>query len=380
MKKYIPMFLFSVVVGTCSAAYASSDPLSLYERMKNDLSKNYGIDYNLDYSLMGQRTSPNGKSNAVQSYFAPSLSWTTFNNRYGTGILNLSYNSIFYGNHNAQDLQNRSGLVTDINDFNEEQQSFSGLYYTYQLPERYNWLTIGAGQYTLYSFDGNDYNNDQQQTFINYALAQNGSATYADAGLGAYVQATPGNWLFVTGFQDATNIAAPSIRFNHLDDKHYTTFAQVGYNPQLKWGAGQYSIMLYNQPYVKEQPQSTTGWSLNMQQNIGQKLAIFGRINGVSGNMVSIKNSYVAGIAVNNPLNRNPLDQIGLAYAYNDIDETAVGEKISHSAEQIVETYWAWGISKYATITPDLQFFVHPALNHKSDYGTAVSLRMSVFF
>lgn len=380
MKKYITLLLCSTIISSYSTAYAVSTPSSLYSEMKRKLSDEYGIDYNLDYSLTMQRTSPGGKNNAVQSYFSPSLSWTTFNNRYGTGVLNVSYNSIYYGNHNAQDLQNRSGFVTDINDFNEEQQSFSGLYYTYQLPARYNWLTIGAGQYTLYSFDGNDYNNDQQQNFLNYALAQNGSATYADAGLGAYIEATPGNWLFVAGFQDATNIEAPSIRFNHLDDKHYTTFGQLGYNPKLKWGEGQYSIMIYNQPYVKEQPQSTTGWSVNLQQNIGQKTALFGRINGVSGNMVSIKNSYVAGIAFNNPFNRNSLDQIGLAYAYNDISETAVGEKISHKAEQIIETYWAWGIGTYATITPDLQFYVNPALNAKSDYGTAVSLRMSVFF
>ena len=380
MKKYIPLFLFSAVMCGSSATHAMSTPFSLYERMKNNLSEKYNINYNLDYSLMVQRTSPNGKSNAVQSYFSPSISWTTFNNRYGTGILNASYNSIFYGNHNAQDLQNRSGFVTDINDFNEEQQSFSGLYYTYQLPGQYNWLTIGAGQYTLYAFDGNDYNNDQQQTFINYALAQNASATYADAGLGAYVQATPGNWLFAAGLQDATNIEAASIRFNHLNDKHYTTFGQIGYNPQLKWGKGQYSVLIYNQPYVKEQPQSTTGWSVNIQQNLGEKMALFGRINGASGHMVSIKNSYVAGVALNNPLNRNSLDQIGLAYAYNDIDETAVGEKIGRKAEQIIETYWAWGLSSYATITPDLQFYIHPAQNPKSDYGTAVSLRMSVFF
>lgn len=380
MKKYFPLFLFAAVLGKYASADAATTPLSMYDNFKQDLSERYNFDYNLDYSLMVQRTSPSGKNNAVQSYFAPSIAWTTFDNKYGTGILNASYNSIFYGNHNAQDLQNRSGFVSGINDFTEEQQSFSGLYYTYQLPAKYNWLTFGAGQYTLYNFDGTDYDNNQQQNFLNDALAQNGSATYADAGLGAYMQANPGNWLFVAGFQDATNIEAPSIRFNHLDEKHYTTFSQIGYNPQLKWGAGQYSIMVYNQPYVEEQPQSTTGWSLNMQQNIGQKFAVFGRINGVSGNMLSIKNSYVAGMVYNNPLDRNELDQIGLAYAYNDIDETAVGEDIEHAAEQVVETYWAWGISKWATLTPDIQFYINPALNRKSEYGTAVSMRLSVFF
>lgn len=373
------MFLFAFSVLGCRLAIAST-PFDIYGDFKNRLAEKYNFDYNLDYSFAAQRTSPSGHSNAVQSYFSPSLAWMTFDNRYGTGILNASYNSIFYGNHNAQDIQNRSGLVSGINDFTTEQQSFSGLYYTYQLPNRYNWLTLGLGQYTLYTFDGTDYDNNQQQNFLNYALSQNGSATYADAGLGAYVQVTPGNWLLVAGFQDATNIEAPSIRFNHLKDKHFTTFGQFGYNPQFKWGDGQYSIMVYNQPSVKLQPQSTTGWSLNMQQNIGHKLVFFGRVNGVSGRMAEIKNSYVAGLVYNNPLNRNELDQIGLAYTYNDIDETTVGENIYENSEQVIESYWSWGISKWTILTPDLQFYIHPALNRKSDYGTAVSLRMSVFF
>lgn len=365
---------------TAGVAEASSELGEHYSHFKNYLNREYGFNYSLDYSLMLQRTSPHGKSNAVQSYLAPSIAWTTFNNHYGTGVLNASYLSVFYGGHNAAAIQNNAGMVTPINDANDEEQEFSELYYTYQLPRNYSWLTIGAGQYTLYAFDGTDYDNNPQVNFINYALAQNGSASYADAGLGAYVQANPGKWLMVVGMQDASNISAPSIRFNKLHDAHYTSFAQIGYNPQIEGlGGGQYSLMFYNQPRVSEQAQTTNGWSLNVQQNIGEKLALFGRINGVTGSVEPIKNSYVAGMIYNNPLNRNSLDQIGLAYAYNDIDETAVGEKTFDSGEQVLEAYWAWGISKWATLTPDLQFYIHPALNRKSDYGTAASLRLSVF-
>lgn len=379
MKKKI---LYSAALLLISATAQAGDYFGAgYDNFKNQLAKNYGLSYNLDYSLMPQYTMPSGKHTALQSLFMPSIAWTTFQNEYGTGTLNASYTSVLYNNNDAQDIQNNTGMVTGINDFTTSEQEFSGLYYTYQLPHKYNWLTFGAGQYSLYAFDGTDYDNNQQANFINYALSQNGSATYADAGLGVYAQATPGNWLFVVGAQDATNIEAPSIRFNHLDDKHYTTFAQVGYNPEIcSLGQGQYSIMFYNQPNVSEQPQTTNGWSFNMQQNIGEKTALFGRINGVTGNMVSIKNSYVLGAVYNNPFNRNDLDQIGLAYAYNDLSAAAVGEKLYESAEQVVEAYWAWGISKWATVTPDLQFYIHPALNRKSDYGAAASLRLSLMF
>ena len=364
-------------VGTVSAASLGDD----YTAMKNYLSKNYGLSYNLNYSLLAQHGAPSGRYNPVQSYLSPSLAWTSFDNHYGVGTLNVSYTSVFYGRHNADETGNRIGAATPINDADDNEQEFSSLYYTYQLPQKYNWLTFALGQYTIYNFDGTDYNNNPQGNFINYALSQNGSATYPDAGLGAYVQATPGNWLFVFGAQDASNISAVSVRFNHLHDGHYTTFGQIGYNPTFHGlGAGQYSIMIYNQPYVAEQPQTTTGWSFNVQQNISEKWALFGRINGVSGSVATIKNSYTAGVVYNNPLNRNSLDQIGAAYAYNDIDETAVGEPLSDSGEHVLEAYWTWGISKWAALTPDIQFYIHPALNHKSNYATVASLRFNVYF
>lgn len=380
MQKSLLSLMFVGALGVSYGANAATFGDD-YTAMKNYLNKQYGFSYNLNYSLLVQHGAPNGRYNPVQSYLAPSIAWTTFDNNYGTGILNASYTSVFYGNHNADDVGNRIGTATPINDADDNEQEFSTLYYTYQLPQQYNWITFGLGQYTIYNFDGTDYNNNPQGNFINYALAQNGSATYADAGLGAYVQATPGNWLFAAGAQDATNISAVSVRFNHLHDGHYTTFGQIGYNPTIRGlGAGQYSVLVYNQPYVSEQPQTTNGWSLNMQQNIGEKWAIFGRINGVSGNMATIKNSYSAGMVYNNPLNRNALDQIGLAYAYNDIDETAVGEPTYESGEHVLEAFWTWGITKWAALTPDIQFYIHPALNQNSDYATVASLRFNLYF
>ena len=115
-------------------------------------------------------------------------------------------------------------------------------------------------------------------------------------------------------------------------------------------------------------------------KDIGEKLSLFARMNGSSGNVAEINQSYVFGGVYNNPLDRNPLDQIGLAYAYNKINEDAVGQNLENSAEQVVETYWAWGISKWMTITPGYQLLINPALNAKSDLASVFSLRMTVFF
>ncbi len=353
-----------------------------YADFKDYLNKEYGFDYSVDVSYMPQRGAPNGRKTAYQTMIYPSFTWTTFDNEYGTGTLNFAYNIVRYGGSSAARIGSNIGVVSDINDYSTKSNEFDELYYSYQLGGSWKWLTIAAGQFPLYNFDGTQYDSNQQVNFINFALSQNASSTYSTAGVGAYMQATPNSeWTFAAGAQDATNVDAISVRVNHLDEKHYTTFGYVSYTPTIKGvGETQISVLLYNQPWVKEQQQTTNGWSLNVNQNIGQKLAVFGRINGVSGSVATINQSWVLGMVYNNPIDRNPLDQIGLAFAYNKIDEAAVGDKIYHSSEKVVEAYWAWGISKWMTLTPDIQFYIDPALNRKSDYDTVVSLRASFFF
>ena len=366
----------------CNAMAAEINLAKDYQDYKNYLNRQYGLDYSIDVSVLEQRTAPSGKSNAVQAYIYPSFSWQTFDNKYGTGTLNFAYTVIRYGNHNADDLANNSGFVTPINDYSDKENEFNELYYTYQLGGDWNWLTIGLGQFPIYNFDGTQYDANQQVNFLNEALAQNASQSYTQAGLGVYFQITPNEeWSFAFGGQDGTNIDAQSIRVNNLNEEHYTTFGYAAYTPTIKGiGQSEISVLVYNQPNVKEQPETTNGWSLNLSQNIGEKLALFARVNETSGSVEEIRQSWVFGGVYNNPLDRNSLDQIGLAYAYNKIDEAAVGAPIEHKAEQIVEAYWAWGIGDMLTITPDVQLYINPALNQKSDYGFATSLRATVFF
>lgn len=380
MKSY-KIFLLAALLFNAGNVKAEAR-FDSYQDFKNYLDKKYGFDYNFDVSVLAQRSSPNGEHNAVQAYLYPSFMWTTFNNEYGVGALNFAYTIIRYGNHDASDLGTNSGFVTPINDYPANQNEFSELYYTYQPSGKWNWLTLGVGQFPIYNFDGTDYDANQQVNFLNDSLAQNASASYTQAGIGAYAQISPNDrWSFAFGGQDATNVDAVSVRFNHLDEKHYTTFGYAAYTPTIKGvGDAEISILVYNQPGVTAQPQTTNGWSLNLSQDIGKKLSLFARVNEVSGSVEEIRQSWVLGGVYNNPLNRNSLDQIGLAYAYNKLDEAAVGEKLNHKAEQIIEAYWAWGIGDMLTITPDVQMYINPGLNQKSDYGFATSLRATVFF
>jgi len=377
MKKVLLLSACAVfAVQSANARSFSSD----YSMFKYWLNKNYGFDYGVDVSVMPQRGAPSGKYNAFQTYIYPYFTWTNFKNEYGTGSLNAAYTVIRYGNHDASDIGSRMGVVSDINDYDDKTNEFNEFYYSYTLGGSWNWLTLGLGQFPIYNFDGSDYNSNQQVNFINYALSQNPSSTYSIAGVGGFATVAPNDkWSFTLGAQDATNVDGISVQVNNFDDKHFTTFGQVEWTPTNKLGDAQISVLLYNQPAVKQQPQTTNGWSINFSQNIGEKWNVFARVNGVSGHMDTIEQSWSGGVVMLNPLNRNSLDQIGLGYALNKINETAVGAPLAHDTEHVFEAYWAWGFSKWMTLTPDVQFYIHPALNQKSDYGTAISLRLTLF-
>ena len=353
-----------------------------YTNFKDFLEKKYGLNYSLTTSFMPQYGSPSGKSTAFQTIVYPAITWEIFNNNYGQMTLNTAYNIVRYSGADGEKIQNNINVVTPINDYTTQSNEFPELFITYQLPNEYKWLTIGAGQFPLYNFDGTSYDSNQQQYFINYAFSQNASSSYSTAGLGSYIQITPNNdWSFALGFQDATNISGNRISSSNLDEKHFTTFGYLSYNPTISGlGDGQYSFLYYNQPWVDAQPQTTNGWSINASQNIGEKWSLFGRINGVSKDIEEIDNSYVLGAVMNNPFNRNPLDQIGLAVALNHINEDAVGEDLEHNWEKILEGYVTLGVSKWMTITPDIQIYFDPALSPKSNNAFTFSLRATLFF
>lgn len=375
MKKYLSAAIIFCVWTQSAAA-------ETYAQFKQKMQNDYGFAYSLDISYMGQRGAPNGRKNSVQTVIDPSFVWTNFDNEYGVGSLNFSYNIVRYGGISANHLANNIGVVTPINDYTTSSNTFEALYYQYRLGGKMKWLTLGLGQYQISNFDGNAYANDQQVNFLNYALSQNASASYAVAGVGAFaqMQLNP-EWQAAFGATDATNTNGISVRLNSLKDKHFATFGFLQYSPTLQGlGKGQYAILLYNQPGVKGQRQTTNGWSFSFSQNVSEKWAIFGRVNGVSGSVESLRQSWAGGVVCNNPLERNELDQIGLAAAYNKISTAGAGSKIYHDAETVLEGYYAFGAGSYATITPDVQFYINPAGNAKSDYDTVFSLRLSLFF
>lgn len=362
--------------------WSFSDLGKEYLGFKKEVADKLGFSYGVDVSYMAQRGAPSGKQTAIQGIYYPYVTWDLFTDKaWGSGQVNFNYNLIRYWGPEAQTIQNRLNVADSINDYNTRQNLFSQLTYTHTLPGEMNWLSMTVGQFPLYNFDGSNYVDNQQTALINFAMSQNASSTYPLASMGAYVQAAlHENVTIAGGYQDATNTTGQVMNFKTAYDGKYTGFGSISWTPTIKGlGAAQYSFLYYNQPTVQNQPGQSSGWSVNLSQNITDKWVAFGRANGSDSNITDIKNSFVIGGSFVNPLERNPLDAITLGVAYNRLSKKALGNPTHYrDNETAIELQWVWGIGQFVTITPDIQLYPKAALDPEQGLTTVVSLRTTI--
>ena len=377
MKK---LFLLSISLFALPAL-ADINLAKDYQDFKNELNQKTGITYSLDASFLPQRGAPSGKGTAWQSQYYGTIGWNAFDSdTFGSGAFNAAYTAVRYWGMSANALDNRLGVVSSVNDYPSNGNYFDELSYTHTLPGTLKSLSVTLGQFPLYNFDGTDYDSNQQVNFLNYALSQNASEVYPTASLGGFITWSPNSeWSISAGAQNANNVSGETISWNKWKKGKMTPFVSLMWTPTFNGLAGEYSAMSYYQPSVSAQPTSSRGWSLNAQQFISNKVALFARANGVNKSENGIKQSYVLGSIVNNPMDRNSLDQAGVAVALNKLNKSANGPG-TRAWETVLEAYMAFGISSFATLTPDVQFYINPGVNIKQNTATVVSLRATLMF
>ncbi|MDD4557052.1 MAG: carbohydrate porin [Alphaproteobacteria bacterium] len=353
-----------------------------YQDFKAELKEDTGLSYDGAISILGQRATPSGKITPFQVQYYGEADWQAFESEeIGSGSFQISYTSNRYMKHkrNGAALGENIGVVDGVNDYGTNQNYFNQLTYTHQMPADFKWLSVTFGQFPMYNFDGNPYASNQQTQFINDAFSQNGSDTYPSASIGGFVSVTPNDeWTASIGYQDAHNISGREIKTNTASSGKYTGFGYVAYTPKIEGlGQGLYSLTVYHQPSVKEQPENSYGWSLNLAQDIGKKWAVFSRING-SSHSSSLKQSYVLGGVYKDPFDReNSLDGIGFAAGVNKINHQVVAD--ARKWENVMETYLNYGIGNNLLLTPDVQMYIKPALSDKNT-AFVYSLRATLLF
>ncbi len=141
--------------------------------------------------------------------------------------------------------------------------------------------------------------------------------------------------------------------------------------------------MWYSQPSIPLQPGVTRGFSINASQNLDRRLGVFMRLNHATGSAIPIETSIAAGFVYNNPFERNRLDEIGLGAAWNKTNGTnltAAQISFFRPSEWVVETYYNYTIFKALKVTPDVQFFINPALSQNHRVSEVFTLRTTWTF
>jgi porin len=352
-----------------------------YARFKREVKKGTGLSWSIPVSYLQQWGLPDGGWPAGQILATPGLDWEMFHSKtFGAGTLQVAYTRVQYPwRQSAADIASNLGIIAQINDYpGNGEDSFDQLTYTHAFPG--NKLLLSIGQYPFYNFDGNQYLDDQQKNFNNYLFSQNGTSTYPIAGLGAYAQINATNTIqLAAGFQNATDITGANLSSKGFSEENFAWLGYAQWTPKFHGlGDAQYSLTYYDVTTVPLQP-SSTGWSFNAVQNLNDAWAVFGRANGAWGYVTPIRTSYAVGGAMNNPLGRSEMDQIGLAFGYAE----AAGPPTNLPGtrdEKIVEVYWSSELFGGLLLTPDVQYILDPAGDTGRDSVWALSLRATLMF
>ena len=352
-----------------------------YSLMKKDIEDTTGITFSMESSVMSQWGTPNGGYGAVQTMFTPAVNWDMFSSpRFGDGSIQFHFLSANYlSGNNGQTLGNNIDVNSPVNDQPYANNQFVQLTYTHAFPGQ--WLSISVGQYSFSNFDGNDYANDQQTSFIGYAFAQNGSQNYSQAGLGAYAQIDPvKNLTFAVGFQDPSDFSGSYVQFPTLFAGVYSWLLYGAWTPTVLGGQATYSVLYYNQPSIPLQPIAGQGLSFSASQPIGDKWGLFLRANTAWQSSFAIQSSIAGGAVYVDPLNRHPQDRIGLALAWNATNMSLYQGTFVRPSETMMEAFWAFTAFRSLLITPSIQLYLEPALAPNAEISAVFSLRLTQLF
>lgn len=354
-----------------------------YGEFKEKLQDKYHIQFSMNASLMPQVGIPRGGKAATQIYLTPSINWEFLNHpTYGRNSIQFFYENVNYtaAGINGDYVADKIKVASSINDNDQRANVFSQLTYRYDLPNDY--VAVSLGQYSFYNFDRNQYTQNAQINFINYALSQNGSSTYANAGVGGFVQINPTHQLaIITGIQSAENIRGANIQWNQFFHGAHAWFAELAWSPHIKdMGSSYLGLLFYKQPSVTQQPITSNGVSFSAVQNINEHWGVFMRANTASQSLFNIKASYLAGVVNNNPLRRDTRDQIGVGLAMNRVNQKAFPMQQTRSYEELTEIYWAWTFFHWFQITPDVQIYLNPGLDKKQSFSAVYTLRSNIIF
>jgi high affinity Mn2+ porin len=265
-------------------------------------------------------------------------------------------------------------------------------------------LTLQAGKFAVLDiFDGNAYAKDTRKDFINWSMWAPGAFDYSadKVGLtyGATAEFNQKQWALRSGYflmQSVSN--ANSFDTNVFErgtyvlelETRYQLFSLPGKLRTIAWlnsaYSGSYRETLNNPAFNLDIALTRTGrikygYVVNLEQALADDFGVFGRWSWNDGKteimaFTDIDASLSLGASIKGTKWGRPDDVIGIGGAINSLsrdhrDFIAAGGlgiligdgALNYRRERILETYYAYALTKAITLTADYQFITNPAYN-----------------
>jgi len=265
-------------------------------------------------------------------------------------------------------------------------------------------LTLQAGKFAVLDvFDGNAYAKDTRKDFINWSMWAPGAFDYSadKVGLsyGVTAELNQKRWALRSGYflmQSASN--SNSFDTNVFErgtyvlelETRYSLFSQPGKLRTIAWldsaYSGSYRETLDNPALNLDISLTRTGrikygYVINLEQALTDDIGLFSRWSWNDGKteimaFTDIDASLSMGTSIKGTKWSRPDDTIGLGGAINSLSKDhrdfiaagglgiLIGDgALNYRAERILETYYAYALTKQVTLTADYQLVTNPAYN-----------------
>ncbi|WP_246175008.1 carbohydrate porin [Bradyrhizobium paxllaeri] len=267
-----------------------------------------------------------------------------------------------------------------------------------------NRLTLQAGKFSVGDvFDGNSYAKDTRRDFMNWSIWAPGAFDYAADKLGLTygftAELNQKQWALRAGYfmmgavSNSNNFDTQVFRRGQYVaelETRYSIFNRPGKLRTIGWvssaNSGSYRDTL-NDPTLNMDIALTRtgrlkyGYVFNVEQSVTDDIGLFGRWSWNNGkteimSFTDIDASLSLGTSIKGSKWGRPDDTIGIAGAINALsrdhrDFLAAGGlgpligdgQLNYRKERILETYYAYALTKAITLTADYQFVTNPAFN-----------------
>jgi high affinity Mn2+ porin len=272
-------------------------------------------------------------------------------------------------------------------------------------------ITVIVGRFAVGDFfDNNAYAHDPRADFMNWALWESGAYDFpADLPgytRGAVVELNRKDWAVRAGlFQVPSAPNSDELTFKtggtaiEFEERHTIldqpgklrlgAFANSGntanYREVLAAAAANPALDINDIATATQRDRPKYGFWINLEQQIVNDVGLFARASWNDGqnqilSFTDIDRSLSAGLSVKGSFWGRPSDTVGIGGAVNGLsaahrDFLAAGGfglligdgRIDYSPERILETYYAYSVSKNVSLTADYQLIINPA--HNADRG-----------